>query len=86
MREFLERSAPANNLKRIKASTMLIHGQNDVRVPVDEVNVSVSILKRKRIPTWYLLAKNEGHEWSNRSDWDFRSYCIALFVQEHLMK
>jgi len=85
-REFLERNAPVNNAGKIKKPLMIIQGQNDPRVPVAEARSMVAALKKEAIPVWYLLAKDEGHAWTRQSNWDFRSYSIALFVQEHLLK
>jgi dipeptidyl aminopeptidase/acylaminoacyl peptidase len=64
----------------------VIQGQNDPRVPVEEARHIVTALKKRGIPVWYLLAKDEGHVWIKPSNWDSRSYAIALFVQEQLLK
>jgi dipeptidyl aminopeptidase/acylaminoacyl peptidase len=64
---------------------MLIQGQNDPRVPAEEAQRMVAALKKRRIQVWYLLAKDEGHVWVKQSNWDFRLYAIALFVQEQLL-
>ncbi len=85
-REFLDKNAPVNNVEKIKKPLMIIQGQNDPRVPVAEGQRMVSALKKRGIPVWYLLAKDEGHVWIKQSNWDFRSYAIAFFVQEHLLK
>lgn len=86
IREFLEKTAPINNVERIEIPLMLIQGQNDARVPVAEASRMVAALKKRGIPVWYLLAKDEGHGWVKQSNWDFRSYSIALFVREYLIK
>jgi dipeptidyl aminopeptidase/acylaminoacyl peptidase len=84
--EFLGRIAPVNNVEKIRKPVMVIQGQNDPRVPVTEAQRMVAALKKRGIPVWYLLAKDEGHVWARQSNWDFRLYSIALFVQEHLLK
>ncbi|MGA9772994.1 MAG: prolyl oligopeptidase family serine peptidase [Blastocatellia bacterium] len=85
-REFLGKIAPVNNVEKIKKPLMIIQGQNDPRVPVAEARLMVTALKKRAIPVWYLLAKDEGHAWTKQSNWDFRLYAIALFVQDHLLK
>jgi len=83
---FLERIAPINNIEKIKKPLMIVQGQNDPRVPATEAQRMVTALKKREIPVWYLLAKDEGHGWTKQSNWDFRLYAIAFFVQEHLLK
>ena len=85
-KEFLERIAPVNNVEKIKKPLMVVQGQNDPRVPAAEAQRMVTALKKRGIPVWYLLAKDEGHVWTKQGNWDFRSYAIALFVQENLLK
>ncbi len=46
----------------------------------------VEAVKKNGTLVWYLLAKDEGHDWNKKGNRDFRSYAIALFVQEHLLK
>ncbi len=85
-KEFLERTAPVNNASRIKKPLFLIQGKNDPRVPYTQARQMVEAVKKNGTPVWYLLAKDEGHDWNKKGNRDFRSYAIALFVQEHLLK
>ncbi len=86
MREFLERTAPVNNASKIKKPLFLIQGKNDPRVPYTQAQQMVEAVKKNGTPVWYLLAKDEGHDWNKKGNREFRSYAIALFVQEHLLK
>ena len=85
-RKYLESIAPINNVERINTPLMITQGQNDPRVPVTEAQRLVAALKKRGVPVWYLLARDEGHGWKNPSNWDFRLYSTALFVQEQLLK
>src|SRR6266542_428125 len=85
VREFLERVAPLNNAQNIKKPLLIIHGQNDPRVPVAEANALVAATK-DRIPVWYILAKDEGHGLVQRSNRNYRLYASILFVKEFLLK
>lgn len=84
-RAFLEKIAPLNNVSKIKTPLLIIQGGNDPRVPVGEARRLVSALKKRSVPVWYLLAKDEGHEWINQNNWDFRIYAMALFVRKYLI-
>lgn len=54
-----------NNLDNWKIPVLLTAGQNDVRVPLEDIEKLKDLLKSKNIPVWYLKAKNEGHFWSD---------------------
>lgn len=86
IREFFNRIAPANNVDKISKPLMLIQGQNDRRVPAGESGRMAEALKKKGVEVWYLLAKDEGHDWARQGNLDFRLYAMALFVQERLLK
>src|SRR5204863_1452542 len=62
MREFLNRIAPLNNVTKIKKPLMIVQGENDARVPQNEADQIVAALKKTGTPVWYLLAKNECHD------------------------
>ena len=85
-RQFLERIAPLNNTERINKPLLIVQGQNDPRVPVAESQRLIVALKKRHVPVWYLLAKDEGHGFTKPANWDFRLYSIAIFVQENLLK
>jgi dipeptidyl aminopeptidase/acylaminoacyl peptidase len=84
VREFMERSAPLNNVEKFKRPLLILQGQNDPRVPVSEATRLVSAAK-DRIPVWYILAKTEGHGFADRSNRDYRVYASILFVKEFLL-
>jgi dipeptidyl aminopeptidase/acylaminoacyl peptidase len=84
-REFLERVAPLNNAQKITKPLLIIQGQNDPRVPLAEAEKIVAATKG-RIPVWYVLARNEGHGFVQKSNRDYRTYATILFVKEFLLK
>jgi dipeptidyl aminopeptidase/acylaminoacyl peptidase len=86
MKAFLERTAPVNNAAKIKKPLLIIQGKNDPRVAVGEAQQMVEALRKNGTPVWYLLAKDEGHDWNKKANRDFRLYATILFIQEHLMK
>jgi dipeptidyl aminopeptidase/acylaminoacyl peptidase len=85
IKQYLERIAPLNNAQMIRKPLLIIHGQNDPRVPVDDVTKLVGATKG-RIPVWYVLAKDEGHGFTQPSNRDYRTYATILFVKEFLLK
>jgi dipeptidyl aminopeptidase/acylaminoacyl peptidase len=85
IREFMERTAPLNNIQRIKTPLLIIQDENDPRVPVAEATKLISATK-DRIPVWYILAKDEGHGFAQQSNRDYRLYATTLFVKEFLLK
>jgi dipeptidyl aminopeptidase/acylaminoacyl peptidase len=86
IKEFLLQTAPVTNASKITKPLFIIQGQNDPRVPVTEGQQMLSAVRKKGIPVWYLLAKDEGHDWSKQANRDYRLYAMALFVQEQLLK
>jgi dipeptidyl aminopeptidase/acylaminoacyl peptidase len=86
IRAFMDRTAPLNNIDKIKKPLLIIQGKNDPRVPVSEAEAIVQALKKSGTPVWYLLAKDEGHTFVKQANRDFRLYSIILFVQERLLK
>ena len=85
MREFLNRIAPSNNVGKIKKPIMIVQGENDARVPASEANQIVAALKKAGTPVWYLLAKNEGHDFTQKT-LDLQLYQTVMFVKEFLLK
>jgi len=84
-RKFMERTAPLKNAKKIRSALLISLGQNDPRVPVAEAASLVAATKI-RVPVWYILARDEGHGFTQRSNRDYRLYASILFVKEFLLK
>jgi dipeptidyl aminopeptidase/acylaminoacyl peptidase len=85
MRTFLEQIAPLNNAAKIKKPLMIVQGENDARVKASEAEQIVQAVKKSGTPTWYLLAKNEGHEFTQNT-LNYELYQTVLFVKEFLLK
>lgn len=86
MREFLERIAPMNNVKKIKKPMMVVAGKNDPRVPVSESDQIFAALKKQGTLVWYVMAKDEGHGFQKKANQDFQFYATIEFLQEYLLK
>ena len=86
MRQFLERIAPLNNARKIKKPLFIVQGENDPRVKASEAEQMVAAVRKNGAPVWYLLAKDEGHDFNNQQNIDFQFYATVLFIQEYLLK
>jgi dipeptidyl aminopeptidase/acylaminoacyl peptidase len=84
-KKFMESTAPLNNANKIKVPLLIIQGQNDPRVPPAEAARLVAVAKR-RVPVWYILAKDEGHGFAQAANRDFQLYTTIMFVKEFLLK
>jgi dipeptidyl aminopeptidase/acylaminoacyl peptidase len=86
MRGFLQKIAPLNNATKITKPLFVVQGKNDPRVPPSEAEQLVTTLKTQHTPVWYLMAKDEGHGFSKKSNYDFQFYATIMFMQEFLLK
>lgn len=85
IRQFMENTAPVANAKKIGKPLLIFQGANDPRVPVSEA-ASLVAATRDRIPVWYVLAKDEGHGFTQQENRDYKTYATILFVKEFLLK
>jgi dipeptidyl aminopeptidase/acylaminoacyl peptidase len=85
MREFLLRTAPANNARNITKPLFVVQGRNDPRVPYSESEQMVATVKKGGAPVWYLLASDEGHGFSKKKNQDFQLYATVAFMKAHLL-
>ena len=84
-RSFLERTAPLNNASKISKPLFIVQGQNDPIVPSSEADQIKSAVRKSGVPVWYLMAKDEGHGFSKKSNSDYLFYATVLFVKTHLL-
>jgi dipeptidyl aminopeptidase/acylaminoacyl peptidase len=85
MRAFLEKIAPLNNAEKIRKPLFVIQGANDPRVPLSESEQMVKKIRGAGTPVWYLMAKDEGHGFSKKSNRDFEFYATIQFMKEFLL-
>ena len=84
-RDVLRRVSPIHKADRITAPLMVIHGANDPRVPVSEVEQIVANLENRGVAVKYLCYGDEGHgimKLNNKLD------CypqVSDFLKKHLM-
>jgi dipeptidyl aminopeptidase/acylaminoacyl peptidase len=67
-REFLESISPLNKADRIETPLLVIHGENDPRVPVGEARQIVAALQAREVPVDSLIFPDEGHGVAKRKN------------------
>lgn len=85
MRAFLQRISPLTNAEKIVKPIFIVQGANDPRVPLTEAEQMVRRLRAIGTPVWYLMAKDEGHGFSRRSNQEFEFYATVMFMRSHLL-
>ncbi len=85
LRAWMERTAPLNNVDQVTKPLFIVQGMNDPRVPRSESEQMVAALKRRGVPVWYLMAKDEGHGFRKKGNQDFQFYATILFTERYLL-
>jgi dipeptidyl aminopeptidase/acylaminoacyl peptidase len=85
IRAFLERLAPLNNAAAITKPLFVMQGENDPIVPRSESDEIVSAVRKNGVQAWYFLAKDEGHGFHKKSNYDYRFYATVMFVKKFLL-
>jgi dipeptidyl aminopeptidase/acylaminoacyl peptidase len=84
MREFLTRISPVSNAQKITKPLFVIQGVNDPRVPVSESEQMVQAVRKNGGTVWYLAAKDEGHGFRKKSNSDYQTAAMMLFMEKYL--
>lgn len=64
-RKKLEKLSPVNNTEKFSKPTLIVAGQNDIRVRIAEIDQFVSTLKSQSAPVSYIVFKDEGHSFTH---------------------
>ena len=86
MREFLQGISPTTNAHKITKPMLIAQGLNDPRVPAGESEQIVEAIRKNGGTAWYILAEDEGHGLSKKSNRDYYSHAVTLFLEEFLLK
>jgi dipeptidyl aminopeptidase/acylaminoacyl peptidase len=86
MRDFLIKISPLTNSHKIKKPLFVVQGLNDPRVPVNEAKQIVDAVRKNNVDVWFLLAEDEGHGFSKKSNRDFYQQAVVLFLEKYLLK
>lgn len=85
MRRHLERISPTANAHKITKPMLIVQGLNDPRVPASEAEQMIRAIRKNGGEAWYLLAKDEGHGFRKKSNRDFYTKAVILFLQRFLL-
>lgn len=85
MREFLQKVSPTNIAHKITKPMLIAQGLNDPRVPASESEQMVEVIRKNGGSVWYILAKDEGHGFSKKSNSDYYYNAVAQFLQTFLL-
>lgn len=85
MRELLHEISPLTNAHKITSPTFIVQGQNDPRVPASEAEQMLNAIKKNGGEVWYLLALDEGHSFSKKSNRDFANIANMYFFKKFLL-
>jgi dipeptidyl aminopeptidase/acylaminoacyl peptidase len=83
-REFLESVSPLGDIDRIEAPLMVLHGENDPRVPVSEARQVAERAAETGVPVETLYFADEGHGFSKLENRIEAYTGIADFLDEHV--
>ena len=86
MRKFLDSISPLNNVQKIRKPLFVVQGKRDLRVPVAETEQIVAQLKKQKTLVWFLMANDEGHGFTKKSNADFLFYTQIKFIEQTLMR
>jgi dipeptidyl aminopeptidase/acylaminoacyl peptidase len=85
MAAFLEGIAPARHADKITKPLLVAQGANDPRVPLSESDNIVKEVSSKGVPTWYVVAKNEGHGFQKKENVDYLREVLLEFMRRYLL-
>lgn len=84
MREFLLKISPLTRADRIRVPLFVAHGATDPRVPVQEAQAIVDAVRNNGQDVWFMVARDEGHNFRKRKNRDLFYRLLATFFETHL--
>ncbi len=84
MREHLMNISPNMHVDKMTKPMFIIQGYNDPRVPYTESEQMLAALKANGIPTWFLMAMDEGHGFRKKGNRDFQAAAMSMFITDLL--
>ncbi len=82
--ELLRRISPINSMDRVAAPLIVIHGDNDPRVPLSEAEQVVEAVRDRNFPVEFLRFHDEGHGIVKLANRLVAYGAIATFLDAHL--
>jgi dipeptidyl aminopeptidase/acylaminoacyl peptidase len=85
MRKFLNSISPLPNAARVKVPVFLVHGKNDSRIKVKQVERFADALKDRGVPAWLMVLENQGHGGMTRAQADYSTAAWVVFAKQFLL-
>jgi dipeptidyl aminopeptidase/acylaminoacyl peptidase len=85
IRAWMEKTAPVNNARAITKPLFVVQGANDPRVPKTEAMQISETVRTLGVPSWFLMANDEGHGFSKKKNQDFQMFAMVMFVNKFLI-
>lgn len=82
---FMRALSPLHRKDELKSPLLVIHGDNDTRVPLSEADQIVRAVRSNGTECWYLRATDEGHGFRGFDNRLTRSAVMVQFLQRHLL-
>lgn len=86
MAEYLQKISPTTNAHKINKPLFVVQGLNDPRVPVTEAEQIVKIVRDNGGDVWYMMAKDEGHGFRKKTNRDYYTAAVVMFLEKYLLK
>ena len=83
-REMLHRLSPIHKLDRLTAPTIIFHGAHDTNVPICEAEQVFESLKRRGVPSEYIVFPDEGHGLTKTPNRIRSVIAIVSWFEKHL--
>ncbi|MFM8270228.1 MAG: S9 family peptidase [Pseudomonadota bacterium] len=84
--EFLKLVSPMSYLNKIKTPLLIFHGANDPRVPVQETEQLVQVLRDKNVPVEVKIFPDEGHGNTKLRNILEQARMMVFFFEKHFGK
>jgi dipeptidyl aminopeptidase/acylaminoacyl peptidase len=82
--EFFARVDPVHHTDKIMTPLMVIHGANDSRVSVKDIETMVDLLRRRNHPVQFIRFEDEGHSIAKRENKSFAYRATVDFLKYFL--
>ncbi|XOV86546.1 MAG: S9 family peptidase [Pseudomonadota bacterium] len=82
--DYLNRTAPMNNVQKISRPLFVLQGANDPRVPASESEQIVAKVRANGGDVWYLLFDDEGHGFRKKPNVIFSDAAVMTFFRTYL--
>jgi dipeptidyl aminopeptidase/acylaminoacyl peptidase len=80
----LKAMSPAYNVNKLQATLLLVHGEDDERTPLTQLESLENALKKQQFPYQKMVISNEGHGFYNDTHQAMYYEIMLKFIKENL--